>query len=467
MTLWTAQDATSAMRASISGAAQAIGGISIDTRTLEKGDLFFAIKGDARDGHDFVAAALAKGAAGAVVLRSRMQEFEGQGTLYGVDDVLDAFVALGLASRARSTAKIVAVTGSVGKTGTKEALKALLSRQGRTHASVASYNNHWGVPLTLARMPADTEFGVFEIGMNHAHEITPLTKMVRPHAAVITMIAPVHLENLGSLEAIADAKGEIFDGFEKGGIAIIPADSEFADRLAGHAQRNHATRIVRFGESASADPRLVSLALDADGSDAVVAMNGKEFPLRFGTAGKHIALNGLAVLAAIDALGGDVAQAARDFAHVTPPTGRGQRLVIGGITLVDESYNANPASMRAAFSVLGSMKAEGRRIAALGDMLELGPDEIAMHRALADEIAANKIDCVFAAGARMKHLFDALPQDKRGAWAEDSAALAPLVVHALRAGDVIMIKGSNSSRMARIVAAVKDTYEDPRRAGEA
>lgn len=466
MTLWTAQDAAHAMGANLTGAPTAIGGISIDTRTLQPGDLFFALK-DARDGHDFVASALEKGAAGAVVLGSRMAQFERQGTLYGVDDVLAALVALGLAARARCNARIVAVTGSVGKTGTKEALKTLLARQGRTHASVASYNNHWGVPLTLARMPANTDFGIFEIGMNHAHEITPLTRMVRPHVAVITAIAPVHLENLGSLAAIADAKGEIFDGLQPDGTAIIPADSEFADRLAAHAQRNHAARLLRFGESAHADPRLVSITLDEEGSDARIAMAGTEFSMRFGSPGRHTALNGLAVLAAIAALGGDVGRAADDFADVTPPSGRGQRQVLGGITLIDESYNANPASMRAAFTVLGSLKSPGRKLVALGDMLELGPDEIAMHRALAPEISLHGIDRVYAAGTRMKHLFDALPEGQRGAWAPDAASLTPVLLDALRAGDAIMIKGSNSSRMSQIVQAIKDQFQNPQQGGEA
>lgn len=467
MILWTASDAADAMSAHLEGAAQPISGISIDTRTLQKGDLFFAIQGDARDGHEFVAAALEKGAAGAVVLKNRVAEFAKHGTVYGVEDVLAALVALGLAARARVSARIVAVTGSVGKTGTKEALKALLARQGRTHASVASYNNHWGVPLTLARMPADTEYAIFEIGMNHAHEITPLTKMVRPHVAVITAIAPVHLENLGSLEAIADAKGEIFDGFEKDGVAIIPADSEFAARLAGHAERNHARTIIRFGEALAADPRLVSIALDAEGSDAEIALRGQKLAVRFGSAGKHVALNGLAVLAAIEALGGDVHQAARDFASVTPPSGRGARAMIGGVTLIDESYNANPASMRAAFSVLGAIPTQGRRIVALGDMLELGPEQNAMHRALAADIEANTIDLVFAAGPLMKHLFEALPLAHRGAWAENAAQLVPYVINALRDGDVLTVKGSNSSRMTQVVQAVKDRFSDSQKAGEA
>lgn len=464
MSLWTGQAAQQAMAATLSGEAHAINGISIDTRTLQPGDLFFAIQGDVRDGHDFVEAALQKGAAGAVVLRNRIDEFAGVGTLYGVDDVLDALVALGLAARARTQARIVAVTGSVGKTGTKEALKALLEKQGRTHASVASYNNHWGVPLTLARMPADTQFGIFEIGMNHANEISPLVKMVRPHAAIITAIAPVHLENLGSIEAIADAKGEIFDGLARDGIAIIPGDSEFATRLTTHAQRNGVSHIIRFGEGSSCDPHLLSLHLDADGSDATIAMKGETLNVRFGSAGRHVAMNGLAVLAAIDALGGDVRRAAQDFASVTPPSGRGQRVVLGGITLVDESYNANPASMRAAFSVLGSMKLSGRRIVALGDMLELGADEMAMHRDLSAPLIDAKIDLVFAAGSRMKHLFEALPLAMRGAWAENSKTLTPYLLEALRAGDVIMVKGSNSSRMSDVVRAIKDQFAP---AGEA
>ena len=466
MTLWTGEKACSAMSARLSGAAQPIHGISIDTRTLEPGDLFFAIQGDQRDGHDFVSAALAKGAAGAVVLNGRASDFAGQGTLYAVDDVLQALVALGRAARARSTARIVAVTGSVGKTGTKEALKTLLARQGRTHASVASYNNHWGVPLTLARMPEEAAFGVFEIGMNHAQEISPLTQMVKPHVAIITAIAPVHLENLGSMAGIADAKGEIFDGLQPGGVAIIPADSEFVERLAQHAERARPASILRFGEKAGADPRLISIKLDDDGSDAQLMLDGVDYHVRFGSPGRHTALNGLAVLAAIKALGGDVRQAMFDFAAVTPPSGRGERFKLGDLTLIDESYNANPASMRAALSVVGAMKSDGRKIAVLGDMLELGPEEIQMHRALSDEILAQGIDYLFCAGPLMKHLFDVVPADRRGAWTPDAASLMPLVLQAVRPGDLVMVKGSNSSRMSHIVRALKDHLSDQKRAGK-
>jgi UDP-N-acetylmuramoyl-tripeptide--D-alanyl-D-alanine ligase len=466
LTLWTGDAAGIAMGAQRSGPERAISGISIDTRTLVEGDLFFAIQGDARDGHDFVSAALSKGAAGAVIAKTRLAEFQGQGTLYAVDDVLQALVDLGRAARARSHARIVAVTGSVGKTGTKEALKTLLSQQGRAHASVASYNNHWGVPLTLARMPADADFGIFEIGMNHAREISPLTQMVKPHVAVITAIAPVHLENLGSLAAIADAKGEIFDGLQPQGTAIIPADSEFCDRLAALAHKAQAAMIYRFGESRDADPRLTAITLHEDGSEADIDFQGERYSVRFGSPGRHTALNGLAVLAAVKALGGNVAQAIHDLAYVTPPSGRGQRFALGPITLIDESYNANPASMRAALSVLGCLQSKGRKIAILGDMLELGPDEIEMHRDLAPELTAHGVDVLFCAGRRMRALFDALPAHQRGAWAADAEALTPILLDSVRDGDALMIKGSNSSRMSHVVRALKDHFAPMQRAGE-
>lgn len=463
--LWMPDAAAAAMGARVLGTPpMPVQGISIDTRTLAPGDLFFAIRGDNRDGHDFVAAALEKGAAAAVIAEDRAADFAAQGCLFVVHDVLDAMVALGRASRARTPAQVVAVTGSVGKTGTKEAMRTVLSRQGPTHASVASYNNHWGVPLTLCRMPEQSRYGVFEIGMNNAGEIAPLVAMVRPHVAVVTTVEPVHLENLGSIEAIADEKASIYGGLIEGGTAIVNRDNPQFDRMAAAARRSPAGRIVTFGEHAEADVRLTRLVARPDMSVVEAKVNGVDVTYQLGSPGRHVALNSLAVLATVDALGADLALAALAFADVRPPSGRGEQIRVvvpgGEIALYDESYNANPASMRAAFDVLGQAPVgfRGRRVAVLGDMLELGPDGPAMHASLAKSIVDNRIDVVYAAGPLMKHLWQALPVEKRGAWAPDAAELEPHVLRGLRPGDAVTVKGSNGSRTGRIVAALKSRF---------
>ncbi|MHB2167567.1 UDP-N-acetylmuramoylalanyl-D-glutamyl-2,6-diaminopimelate--D-alanyl-D-alanine ligase [Alsobacter sp. R-9] len=463
--LWTADALRAAMGATLAGGPLGpVNGVSIDTRTLAPGDLFFAIRGDSRDGHDFVASALEKGAAAAVVAADRAAEFQGRGVLLVVPDVLDAMVALGRAARARTAAQVVAVTGSVGKTGTKEALRIILSRQGPTHASVASYNNHWGVPLTLARMPAASRFGVFEIGMNNAGEIAPLVAMVRPHVAVVTTVEPVHLENLGSVEAIADEKASIYGGLVEGGTAVINRDNPHFERMLGHARRSSAGRILTFGEHADADVRLTRLVTRPDMSVVEATVLGTPVTYQLGSPGRHVALNSLAVLAVVEALGADLALAALAFADVRPPSGRGEQIRVmvpgGEIALYDESYNANPASMRAALDVLGQAPVgfRGRRVAVLGDMLELGPDGPAMHAGLAQAIIDNRIDVVFAAGPLMKHLWQALPVEKRGAWAPSAAELEPHVLKGLRPGDAVTVKGSNGSRTAIIVTALKTRY---------
>ncbi|WP_406858634.1 UDP-N-acetylmuramoylalanyl-D-glutamyl-2,6-diaminopimelate--D-alanyl-D-alanine ligase [Alsobacter sp. KACC 23698] len=442
----------------------AVTGVSIDTRTLQPGELFFAIKGDARDGHDFVAAALEKGAGAAVVAEDRAAGFAGAGALFAVPDVLAAMQRLGLAARARTDARIAAVTGSVGKTGTKEALRTVLATQGATHASAASYNNHWGVPLTLARMPQATRYGVFEIGMNHAGEIEPLVAMVRPHVALITTVEPVHLENLGSIEAIADAKAEIFTGLGAGGTAVINRDNPHYERLRRHAEASPAGRIVSFGEHPDADVRLTRAILKPDMTIVEATLFGEPVTYRIGSPGKHAAMNSLGVLGVVEALGGDLALAAIAMADVTPPSGRGEQIRLpapgGDIALYDESYNANPASVRAALGVLGQAPVglRGRRIAVLGDMLELGPEAPELHAGLASAVEENGVDLVFAAGPLMKHLWQALPMEKRGAYAANSAELAPLVAGALRAGDVVTVKGSNGSRTGLVVAALKSRF---------
>jgi UDP-N-acetylmuramoyl-tripeptide--D-alanyl-D-alanine ligase len=455
--LWTASAAARATGGRlINGEAWSVSGVSIDTRTLEPGDLFVALK-DARDGHDFLAQAFVSGAAAALI--SDASKAEGLSPCILVADALEGLRKLGVAARDRSSAKRVAVTGSVGKTSTKEALAVCLSASGATHRSVKSYNNHWGVPLTMARMPAASVFAVFELGMNHRGEIAPLTQLVRPHAALITTIAPAHVENLGSLEAVADEKGDIYGGLEPGGAAIVPNEAPHAARLIDAAERSGAT-IIRFGRDAGCEARLLRFDMDETGSTAEAEILGRAIRYRVGVEGAHWALNSVAALAAADVVGADVEAAAHALEHLRAFDGRGAAQKInaafGSFLLVDDSYNANPASMAAAFSTLAARKPGpgGRRIAALGDMLELGADERAYHAGLAAPLEQAGVDLVFAAGPRMAALMEALPPSRRGGYAENADALIPIIAAAVRAGDVVLVKGSNSSRMSRVVSAL-------------
>ncbi len=468
--LWTLDTAAAAMggRAVADAAASRdLSGISIDTRTLKVGDLFFAIRGEARDGHDFVRDALARGAGAAVVAEERAADLAEAGPVIAVpsrdeDGVLAAMRGLAAAARARTGARVLAVTGSVGKTGTKEALRHVLAAQGVTHASVASYNNHWGVPLTLSRMPAASEFGVFEVGMNHAGEIAPLTRLVRPEIAIVTTVEPVHIEHFRSLSGIADAKGEIFYGLEPGGVAIVNRDNPNFERLKAHALASRAGRIVSFGEHREADVRAERIVMRPDLSIVDVRAMGQAVTYQLGTPGRHTALNSLAVIAAVQALGADLALAALSLAQLRPPVGRGARTMLrigdGEALLVDESYNANPASIRAALSTLAGAETAGRRIAILGDMMELGADAPALHRELAGAVEEHGIDLVLTAGPLMQELFEALPASRRAAARPTSAELVDPVLDLVRPGDAVMVKGSNSTRMGRIVEALKARY---------
>ncbi|MFO1016587.1 MAG: UDP-N-acetylmuramoyl-tripeptide--D-alanyl-D-alanine ligase [Hyphomonadaceae bacterium] len=455
--VWTAQEAARATGGRlINGDAWTVGGVSIDTRTLEPSDLFVALK-DVRDGHDFLAQAFVSGAAAALI--SEESKAEGLGPALLVPDVLDGLRKLGEAARDRSSAKRVAVTGSVGKTSTKEALAVCLAASGRTHRSVKSYNNHWGVPLTMSRMPRDSQFAVFEIGMNHRGEILPLTQLVKPHAAIITTIAPAHVENLGSLEAVADEKGDIYAGLEPGGAAIVPNEAPHASRLIAAAERNGAN-LIRFGRDQVCEARLIKFDMDETGSNAEAEILGRTIRYRVGVEGAHWALNSVASLAAADVVGADLEAAAHALEHLRAFDGRGVATRIeapfGPFMLVDDSYNANPASMAAAFATLGARQpaAGGRRIVALGDMLELGPDERAYHAGLSAPIEQAGVDLVFAAGPRMAALMEALPASRRGGYAETSDALIPVIAASLRPGDIVLVKGSNGSKMSRVVAAL-------------
>ena len=462
--LWTVDGLVLATHGQIHGEVGAVTGVSIDTRTLQKGDLFVALEGESRDGHDFIRMAFEKGASAALVSANRAAEFANAGPLLAVPDVLEGLRQIGRVARARSAARVAAVTGSVGKTGTKEAIRTVLSMQAETHASVASYNNHFGVPLTLARMPQSAHFGVFEIGMNHAGEIDPLSRMVQPHVALITTVEAVHLEFFPSVEAIADAKAEIFSGLLPGGVAVINRDNPHFGRLNAAAKISPAGRIVSFGAHPSADIRLVDVDLLPDSSDVTVDFMGRRLAYSIGSPGRHIVLNSLGLLGVADALGADVASAADALIHVTPPAGRGARLLLGEagheITLLDESYNANPAAVRAALAILSSTPVghRGRRIAVLGDMRELGEQSSALHAGLAPDLALNKVDLLLACGPHMKALWDETPATLRGSYAADSSALEPLLLETVRPGDTVMIKGSLGSRMGPLVTALKARF---------
>jgi UDP-N-acetylmuramoyl-tripeptide--D-alanyl-D-alanine ligase len=400
-----------------------------------------------------------------VVARNRSVEFAAGAPLLEVDDVLEGLRDLARASRARiSNAKVIGVTGSVGKTGTKEALRLALGADGETYASVASYNNHWGVPLSLSRCPAHVKYAVFEIGMNHAGEIVPLVAMVRPHVAIVTTVEPVHLEYFGSLEKIADAKAEIFTGIEPGGAAVLNRDNSQYARLAAAAKAAKVSRIVTFGEDAKADSRLTRFSLQPDSSTIEADILGQHVTYKLGAPGKHLVLNSLAVLTAAALAGADLALAALALDRLESATGRGARMTLslpsGSALLIDESYNANPASMRAAIALLGQAPVgpRGRRIAVLGDMLELGDQGNQLHGALAAPIEAAHIDLVYCSGPQMRALWEALPSGRRGGYAETAAALEPSVLDAIRAGDAVMVKGSLGSKMGPIVKALERQF---------
>lgn len=467
--LWTSTEVAAAVGSRADRPWRA-SGVSIDSRTVQPGDLFVAIKGDRLDGHDFVADAFARGAAAAIVQRRPANAGDDKPLLL-VDDTLAALAALGAAARARTAARIVAVTGSVGKTGTKEAIALALSTQGPTHASEGNLNNEIGAPLSLARMPRDAAFAVFELGMNHAGEIARLSRMVRPDVAVITNVEPVHIEYFGSVEAIADAKAEIFDGMTNAGIAVLNMDNAQYARLATAARKRGIVRVLSFGADERAFARLIDCSLHPTCSAVSAEIGGERLDFCLALPGRHWVLNSLAVLTAARAAGADLAVAASSLSRLKPLKGRGERHRVqlpagGAFELIDDAYNASPASMRASLSVLAGMKpgAGGRRIAVLGDMLELGPQARDLHVALAPDIAAAGVDVVYACGPNMRTLFDTLPAKLRGAHAANSAELTPRVIGAVRAGDVVLVKGSLGSRMQPIVAALRAITQAPPRA---
>lgn len=457
--IWTETEAASATGGEIAGSWRATG-VSIDSRTVSPGDLFVAIDGDNSDGHAWVGDALAKGACAAMV--HRPVEGADPARLLIVEDTMGGLQALGSAARDRMTARVIGVTGSAGKTGCKEAIRHCLEATGaQVHASERSYNNHWGVPLTLARTPRNAEFAIFEMGMNHPGEIAGLTAMVRPDVAIITTIAAAHMAAFNSLDDIADAKAEIFLSMGEGDTAIIPADLPQTKRLAASARNAGVGRLVTFGADDLANARLICARVKSDRSCVRAMIGETEAAYCVGLAGEHWVLNSLGVLAAIQAAGGDLGLAAPALGRLQPMDGRGARIAIetpsGPFTLIDDSYNANPASMRAALSVLGAADGEvrGRRIAVLGDMLELGPDSRNMHAGLADAVLESGARKVFLCGRDMGALADRLAGEVEVLHAPTSADLAPQVMQAIWSGDTVLVKGSLGSRMAVIVEALK------------
>jgi UDP-N-acetylmuramoyl-tripeptide--D-alanyl-D-alanine ligase len=444
MKLWTAADLAAATGAAGTRPFDALS-VSIDSRTLSPGALFVALVGENGDGHAHVADALAKGAAGAMV--HRRGQMPDSAPLLVVGDTLQGLRDLAAAGRTRFAGRLAAVTGSVGKTTTKEMLRTIFAAQGPTHAAEASHNNHWGVPLTLARLPQDAAWCVAEIGMNHAGEILPLARLARPHAALITNVEAAHIGLLGSIEAIAQEKASILTGVEPGGTAILPADSPLLPLLL-HAAAE--AKVITFGATAG-EARLISAEADADGTDMEAEILGRRVAFRLAAPGRHMAMNAVGALAAAASLGVSPDAGVAALAGFAPITGRGARrsLLGGRALLLDESYNASAVAVRAALAVLRLLPAE-RRVVVLGDMLELGDQAPSEHKGLTEAVTASA-DILYACGPNMRHLFEAVPPGLRGAHAADSAALAPIVAAALRPGDAVLVKGSLGSRMKRVV----------------
>ncbi|RAZ88155.1 UDP-N-acetylmuramoylalanyl-D-glutamyl-2,6-diaminopimelate--D-alanyl-D-alanine ligase [Mesorhizobium hawassense] len=459
---WTSEALVEAMEGRpIGSLPQGITGISIDSRSLEPGNAFFAIKGEVMDGHDFATAAVKAGAAVLVVAEGKLPSL-GRLTapMIVVQDVLAALEKLGVAARARSKAKIIAVTGSAGKTTTKEALRHVLSAVGKVHASAQSFNNHWGVPLTLARMPQDCDYAIFEIGMNHPDEIRPLVKMVRPHVVIVTIIAAAHLGFFKNLDEIAKAKAEIFEGLEPGGAAVLNRDDQRWKLLEKMAKEAGVEHIFGFGENARSTFRLANCELHPDHSDITAKIGKQDVAARIGAPGRHMVQNVLAVLGAAKLVGADLEKVAAALADLAAERGRGRRHVLhhpnGSITLIDESYNANPASMAAAMALLNAtpVSGEGRRIAVLGDMLELGSHSAKLHAALAELIVGTGTRNVFLGGPEMQALAEVLPADVQTEYRSGADELKPIVISALRPGDVVMVKSSKGIGFSKLVEAL-------------
>jgi UDP-N-acetylmuramoyl-tripeptide--D-alanyl-D-alanine ligase len=464
--LWTGNEMVEAMHGRpVNGLPATVTGISIDSRTLQPGDAFFAIKGDNFDGHNFATAAVASGASVLVIAENKLPALGRLSVpMMVVTDVLAALGQLGETARSRTAAKIIAITGSAGKTTTKEALRHVLEPSGQVHASAASFNNHWGVPLTLARMPRETDFGIFEIGMNHPGEITPLTKMVRPHIAIVTLIAAAHLGHFKDLDEIALAKAEIFAGVTPEGHALINRDDAKFAKLEKLAKKAGVKHIAGFGAHERAKVRLLNAKYLDDCSTITARVFDEEIAAKIGVPGRHMVQNMLAVLGAAHLAGADMARACHALSTLEAEKGRGQRHVLkagaGTFTLIDESYNANPASMAAALDVLASapVAGRGRRIAVLGDMLELGRHSKDMHEGLAEPIARAGIDRLYLAGPEIEVLAQAVPNDIYCEYEKTADDLIDSLMATPQPGDVFMVKSSNGIGFSRIIKAFLDKY---------
>ncbi|HWJ87913.1 MAG TPA: UDP-N-acetylmuramoyl-tripeptide--D-alanyl-D-alanine ligase [Pelagibacterium sp.] len=439
--------------------AETVTSISIDSREIDAGGLFVAIRGDSFDGHDFADKAVAAGAVAALVSRQRADGLSGL-PLIVVEDALEGLYQLARFSRERSKARIVAVTGSVGKTSTKEAIRVALEPSGKTHASIRSFNNHWGVPLMLARMPQDAQFGVFEIGMNHAGEITPLSQLVRPHVAVVTTVAPAHLEFFPSVEAIADAKAEIFAGVEPGGLAVLGGDHPYAGRLVKAAKEAGLSTLTYGFEPA--DMTIVEYQATPEGGAGRIAGDGIDLPIEIATAGRHMLANAVAAVLVARAVGADMDKALAALAAHGAPEGRGAAYELGDaenpVRLIDESYNANPVSMEAALDVFAQSETGGRRVLVLADMLELGAEADAYHAKLAPAVIAARPDAVFLVGPHMAALAAELPVALVAEQAQTVEDIADNFLQTLAPGDSVMLKGSNGLRLGTLVARIRDRF---------
>jgi UDP-N-acetylmuramoyl-tripeptide--D-alanyl-D-alanine ligase len=464
--LWTIEALVEAMGGRPLGQIPAgVHGISIDTRTLQPGDAFFAIKGETMDGHDFATAAIKARAAVLVVAEGKLPAL-GRLTapMIVVPDVLAALERLAVAARARTRGRVIAVTGSAGKTTTKEALRHALGSVGSVHASDKSFNNHWGVPLTLARLPEDTEYSVFEIGMNHPGEIRPLVKMVRPHVAIVTLVAAAHLGFFRDLDEIAAAKAEIFEGIEPGGAALINRDDPRANLLGKMAREAGVEHVLGFGEYQRSTYRLINCVLNADHSTMTARIGRREVVARIGAPGRHMVQNALAVMGAADLVGADIDRVALALGDLPAQQGRGRRHILahGGasFTLIDESYNANPASMKAALDLLDAtpVEGEGRRIAVLGDMLELGEQSEQLHAGIAELVVGTGISHVLLGGPHMKALAEVLPSDIAVVHRDEADDLARLLIETVQPGDVVMVKSSKGIGFSRIVEALLNRF---------
>lgn len=464
--LWEAAEAARATSGTVHGDWTATG-VSIDSRTVKPGDLFIALSGERHDGHDFLQQAFAKGACAAMVSRIPFG-LDPDLPLLMVDDTFEALGDLARVARLRSNARFIGVTGSVGKTGTKEALRLALGSQAPAYATDGNLNNHIGLPLSMARLPKDVFFGIFEMGMNHAGEIAPLSKLVKPDVAIITNVHSVHLENFDDESGIADAKAEIFAGMMPRSTAILNADNPHFARLQAHAKTRGISNILSFGKSKGADAYILDAQMHATCSGVTAVVAGQRLVYSLSMAGEHWVQNSLAVLLAAHAARADLPTAARALSYLRPLQGRGSRSRVatpqGAFTLIDESYNASPVAMRAAFTTLDKTDPApgGRRIAVLGDMLELGPEAEEMHAALSRDLVQAGIDTVHCAGPLSASLFEALPLHMRGHYAPSSVALAPYVANEVKAGDVVLVKGSAGSRMKAVIEELTAlSHEEP------